>query len=616
MQPILLTTQLIDGTGTQLVRLVFVPIGRGEVVRGPINISLSLAHTGAVLGLVIPPSDSDLPPGCLVSTTWGNLVTPHIARWTPQNSKDTWETIMACSTFTAFTSNGLGKGLFQAQIWAGLTSSDSEMGEVEALGIEQWASPDGRLAWLVALAAHLPTPAAADLRIKGAIEALRADPACADLRPELMDRGAHLCADRLGIIMDEWARWTGRQQLREREPAAAAADVVMRLIELMEQLGEHGKKMGSLSRNVLKKGRADEMMLRRADDVSFDAPLMTSLILALWHDEIKVRLTMQPALIRAVVAESLAPIRAGKRAGEVKFLDDGSAHDGHRVIARAVPQLDARAVPTLDARVAGESLHLLGRVAGHRLLNHLVRTGWKQWDEMRRDPRCIEFDGAYDAIRDIVKIDDTKELKRILDIGRSFSFESESIEIGGLWTYTHTKSAPGRRAQIKVVLGAALMPCFGDQHKSSSDMITRQARYLIPLLDHEPPLEGLRRNDQGAALNLSQLALVELRDAAVDLKRNATIRTPISRWRELARRSGLPLDALETLLAKWEHPGERETAFIERYGDEWTLASAHAIQLEFIKEAGGMMEGGRKSGRDGKRKKARHGDGAHSGRLT
>lgn len=609
MQPFLLTTQLVDEGGARITQLVVVPVKRGTPSPGAFNINLALAHTGHVLRLLMPPTDCTLQPGGIVETTRGIAQAPHITHWNHQTALDAWETIMASCNFISVQNNAMGKGLFQASLFAGLVSGDSDLNSVDLTSVEQWISPAGRLAWLVALGAHLPTPAAADLRIKAAMNALKKDQTCAELRPELMEYAGRRCADRLAAIIDEWTRWTGRQQLREREPVAAAADVVTRLIELMERVGKVGKEQGKHARAALKACSADELMLRRVDDVSFDAPLMTSLIIALWHDEIRERLTHQPAVVRAVVAETLAPIRAQ----QVELLDDGSVRDGHRVIARVVPALDAQ---TAGRIASNESLHLLGRVAGHRFINHLVKTAYRQMERGEQDFRTIIFDGAFHGLREVVKQknNDDKDLKELLEIGPSFRFESESIDIGGLWMWTHTKPAPGRRAQITVMVGQALLPSFHELINGRG-LAARQARHLIPLLDHEPPLECLRRNDHGAALNLSQLALVELRDAAQELERNGWIRTPLSRWRELARRAGLPLDALETLLAGWERPGEGETAFIERCGDEWTLASPHALQLEFIREAGAQSIQSAANGRAAKRKKARHGAEAHSGRL-
>jgi hypothetical protein len=601
MQPILLTTQLIDGAGAHIGKLLVVPVKRGEVAPGSFDVNLSMAHTGHVRGLVMPPPDCDLPPGRVVVTAWGTSFTPHIARWTPQLAQDTWETIMGCATFTCALHDEAGGGLFHARIFVGLMADDAALGELEPLEIEQWTAPAGRLAWLVALGKHLADPAADDLRMKAAMKALEAlKKEGADLRPEMMERGARRCAERLGEIMGEWARWTSRQQLREREPAAAAVDVVMRLIELMEQLGEQGKGQGEYVRDVITKRPADELILRRVDDASFDAPMLKPLIIAIWHDEIRPRLeTHVPALARALVHDGLLPILARRVEIRDSHIID---RDGGGIVAELPPSVDA----AFAERIAQPgALDVFGHVHAHRLINHVARTVHEQKESGISDYRSITFEGGFSGLREAISYRESKndELKELLYAGQYLEFSGLNIQGGGLWTWTNKM---GPRGFLKIVAGDPLLPNFNAIYKDVNDT-SRRARRLIPVLEHEPRLDMLNPRSQGPALTLVWLMLVELRDHAERLATNGAIRTTEGRWRAMGERAGLPPGTIGGILEAWSDAGDGAVQLIERTGAEWTLAEPHALARDFIIEAGHRALEGAKNGRlakGGKKSKA------------
>jgi len=186
-------------------------------------------------------------------------------------------------------------------------------------------------------------------------------------------------------------------------------------------------------------------------------------------------------------------------------------------------------------------------------------------------------------------------MAQLIDAGQYLHFEDHRGSIKGLWTCLEIKATRGRKAQLRLVVGEALLPNFNERY-SAKTLGDREAKQLIPILEHEPPLSALRNNEHGAALALCWLALIELREHADELYSQGAINTSEQRWEELARRAGLPPVSLNTLLTSWAQ-GDTAPQLIERQGDQWTLSDAHWLARDFIKEAGQMMSEGRVNGR-------------------
>lgn len=594
MKPLLIKAQLIDETGARITRLVVVPVKRTAAAAGSFDVNLSLAYTDAARALVLPPSDHNLPAGRFVATSWGSAITPHLAQWIPELAQDTWETIMSCATFTPCSPDveGLGRGLFLAHMFAGLLPQGEGLDGLKPLEIGEWAAPQGRLAWLVALGQHLADPAADELLLLAARRVLQSEKLPQKPRAELLEQAARRCADRAACILRGWCR-TAPSSCPTN--AAAAADAfVKRLIEHMRALGQRGALLADATEQG--GGEAAELMLRRADETSFDAPLLLWLIDALWHDEIGPRMTThRPALARALVHDGLLPLFA--RGVDVR---------GEQIIARDNGVVVAELAPSVDAALAERlaqpgALEIFGRVYAHRLITYLARTVHEQMEARAGDFRAVTFEGGFSGLREAIGYNDSKndELKELLWAGQGIQFAHNTIQGGGLWTWSNTR---GPRGRLQIVAGAPLLPNFIEVYDGKSfDM--RQARRLIPVLEHEPRLDMLNPRSQGAALTLVWLMLVELRDNAEQLAANGAIRTTAARWRELAERAGLPAGQVGGILDAWGTAGGDAVQLIERDGAEWTLAEPHALARDFIVEAGRDMERGGRNGRQGKRAK-------------
>jgi hypothetical protein len=341
---------------------------------------------------------------------------------------------------------------------------------------------------------------------------------------------------------------------------------------------------------------AAKLMLRRADETSFDAPLLLLLIDAVWCDEIGPRMAgHRPALARALIHDALLPVFA--RRVEVR---------GEQIIARDNGVVVAELAPSVDAALAERlaqpgGLDIFGRVYAHRLINRLARTVHEQKEAGAVDFRAVTFEGGFSGLREAIGYNDSKndELKELLWAGQGVQFAHNAIQGGGLWTWSNTK---GPRGRLEIIAGAPLLPNFVEIYKGTSiDM--RQARRLIPVLEHEPRLDMLNPRSQGAALTLVWLMLVELRDHAEQLAANGAIRTTTARWGELAERAGLPSGQVGGILDAWGAEGGEAVQLIERSGGEWTLADPHALARDFIVEAGRVMVRSKENGRRGKKAK-------------
>jgi len=325
---------------------------------------------------------------------------------------------------------------------------------------------------------------------------------------------------------------------------------------------------------------------------------------ALWLDRVKARWERsrhhRPALSRGV----FTPVIDIKRA---QFDEQGQAITEGRLIATQSPTIPAALARALANDNALEKLW--GSVYAHRLINHLALTAHEASEQKIQDPRAVIFEGGWTGLREALGYTRGKndELRHLIEAGQHLSFQDHKGSIGGLWTWTEIKAARGRKAQLKLIVGDPLLPNFYERY-SGKVLSEREAKRLIPILENEPPLSALRNNEQGAALALCWLALIELRDNADELCRDDAISTSAQRWAELAKLAGLPPVSLDGLLESWAQGDDTAPPLIERQGDQWTLAESHYRARDFIREAGQMMLNGSQNGRKRKDlKQTKHG---------
>ncbi len=306
----------------------------------------------------------------------------------------------------------------------------------------------------------------------------------------------------------------------------------------------------------------------------------------------------RPAVVRLFAAEVVLPLTRGT----LDLLDDKVRAAGGKVLGSvSVPHLEGDAAKALINRgLAG-----FGHVVGHRLVDAVVRRAWMAHEAGHALPNRVVWEGGWSGMAAEVmgKQRDTGQLRAIVEVGCGLRFKGDGFEATGLWSKTERRGGPGKPGEVALVVNDPLLPGFALSMKradATGRMSLREARRLVPLLAHEPPVGAVRPNEAGAVWGLSRRFVLCLVDESEQLAKGGGVRLLRNDWERLAKDAGLDPRLLERVLRSWEL-GESESApeLLRRNGDLWTLAEPHSAELEFIVANGRRRLEGRANGRAG-----------------
>lgn len=344
-------------------------------------------------------------------------------------------------------------------------------------------------------------------------------------------------------------------------------------------------------------------------------PFSRLLALVLWRGEVRERLERDarnpPALSLAVVNSMGRAFYEKDR--QISFLapTDGT---GSVVIVGADGEELAR-----TAVLAASELEDLQRGAsklrsytGHLAIRGFVERGWAQARAGSANASILGWEGGLSACAHDLGAKSKKaadELRDILQAGQAFRREWAGGEVGGLWTYSNQRQAPGRRAYLEVRLGRPLMP--GHVHS-----LGPRDRTLVPLPPMPPHVAAERTWAPQAAF---QLALVRgMVDKRTELVKAGGARFTPEELARMARAVGLAPDLIPLVLDRWTHDGTDGLACLERVGrDRYHLPdNADYRDARAFLEAGGLRslkarQDGEKSAsaRSNPRRRRKKGDG-------
>ena len=125
----------------------------------------------------------------------------------------------------------------------------------------------------------------------------------------------------------------------------------------------------------------------------------------------------------------------------------------------------------------------------------------------------------------------------------------------------------------------------------------------MPELRTEPPLEGIRERDHGAAWTLARLFVLELANKSAELVHGG-IKITKARWVAMADEAAFPAATLPKLLELWQR-GDRTAPplLVTLPGDRYHLAPEHDLERAFLESAGARRRAGRTDGRKGASKR-------------
>lgn len=399
---------------------------------------------------------------------------------------------------------------------------------------------------------------------------------------------------------------------------AALQPKLEEVARFLEQLGPSGQEAAEVVRKKATSGAEPWDLWTRPGGPALDdyeaptcSPLLWSLAVVLWREvarpawqeERDRARKSRPAIARVIAIGQLIPVMTGEYQRPLPLFETKEVHDER---GRVVARIDGDAAVVA---MATRGLEVLGSPVGNRLIKSLVRTAWEQHERGDKNPGDVVFLGGWSGMAEHLRVrDDPKTLQALAEAGQSVRWVDGATKGGGWWTWSSRRGGPGRPGEVRFVLGDPLRPGYALalEHGDVAHTVTsRTARRLVPELRHEPPVGVLNERSQGAAWVLHRLLLVELVDAAEDVYRaGGALLTPDD-WRTMAKRAGLPLDRVNTLLAAWQE-GESDTApalLKQTDRNRWTLADPHDLERAFIEERGRRALDGRRTGKIGRGRK-------------
>ena len=287
-------------------------------------------------------------------------------------------------------------------------------------------------------------------------------------------------------------------------------------------------------------------------------------------------------LTHGVVANILLPIRTGQT------LFDGSnlfLRQSGKVIGVMEEIGEISAAKGLTADVVRRGLDAFHTVLGHRILQSVVRRVGENKRAKSSDPRIVSYVGGIQGLLNELGIrakNEYKQVREILHAGQQIHFKNGRYEIGRLWEWGLRRGSRRGPGELRITAGDMLMPCFVYSIPKTGES-NRIDRRLIPELRHNPPTQGVRRNDYGKVQTLAQLVMVEMVDNAAQLIGQGGLEITPERWEKLAGLAGLSIKTLTRTLSAWEEgEGEKAPPLLIQEGGRWRLAIACRQEVDFI----------------------------------
>jgi len=338
-----------------------------------------------------------------------------------------------------------------------------------------------------------------------------------------------------------------------------------------------------------------------------DPKWLRALAATVWVDEVWPYVTQvlsmrSPALSASVITKSVSAL--WRRGREVQDSPRGPAVTSRGQVGALLRSTASASVPSDFTTM----LRCTETVAAHRLLRLLVLRGFHaSCDPRVRDPRLVIVKGGFAALAAILSLRGKSvagELRQALVALQHLHLDVPGGEAGGILTWTFRQEAPGRQAELRIVLGDVLLPglvhCFS---KGTRD--GREARKLVPVPTLLPPFAGARFWHSAQA-TLQILVLRELREHAATVASTGSIPITPERWSELADEAGVRVEDLAEVLRVWAGGSDGTPAFlVEPSPGRFTLASAYDNELAFILSAGDTSVRARRAVEIGRRRKGR-----------
>ena len=284
-----------------------------------------------------------------------------------------------------------------------------------------------------------------------------------------------------------------------------------------------------------------------------------------------------PAVARDPFDAALRPMMNPSKKKTIKTVDSQiGGYDQSGNLLFTAPTMDPRLIETLQKGVNG-----LGSITGHKILRWQIKEAFTKWSTGSPDMRLIVVEGGYSGIAEKLECSSGRNPSKIREILHAqayaqFQFPDGSrgnmIVLNELQRYRN-----GEIARLSITLGPMLCPEFVHNLPQNSNKL------LIAIGDL-PPLYG-SRNIHAKQACLQLLLFKELSDQSDRIAREGAALIPMDKWYQMGSESGLESKQTELVIDHWCQPDLFET-FLDRQGDQYTLASYYQQQHNFLVEQG------------------------------
>lgn len=382
------------------------------------------------------------------------------------------------------------------------------------------------------------------------------------------------------------------------------------LATMLEHIGPKGRELAA----SVRKGSAERQHKLEAGEISLAEAWLPwlpdpddngrvrrheALVVALWHDVVCRGLDNAPAVSRAVLQASLStyygrsPLPRHTTLGiTVQRTPDGQEVESIDVARREAltqrlgldgPVTDGRILDALASKVSAAR-----SMTGQALLRHLFAVGHKRKKvECLRDFRAYTVVGGMPAlIREIGRPDDGHERGLLRDALDGYELARIELPMGGhdgLLTWSDRRAAPGRKAEVQIILKDPLLPDY-NHHLPHNTPADYEDRRLVPVPSRLPPMKGDRASN-GSKMLLQWLTLEAL-SAGWREYETAGVYLPERAWADMGERVGLTRAETREARDTFVTGTPQAAPFLQRRpGDRFTLGDAYLAEERVILES-------------------------------
>lgn len=321
----------------------------------------------------------------------------------------------------------------------------------------------------------------------------------------------------------------------------------------------------------------------------------------LWRCEVKAQVEREEKIPAALSAKALHRVSEVSFSKErtIHFLPEGGellTEEGGDVIAKLEP------IPSLslsDLEATQRCFDRLRTLNGHRVLRSQIITAHQQYLQNGHRYDRIEIEGGWANVAKWAgaREKDREEIAEIVKAQAVTILQWPNGNWGNFLKLDVHQAAGQRRGLIAMTLSDFLLPHFINRLLPKDGTLQRQRdRQLIPIVEL-PPLVG-RPNEWAAQATFQLFLVAEMRARAEELYLRGSVQLSRQELEKIAERAELPKSIIEEVIERWARDDKDGKAFLLKQGeDRYSLAKSHQQALEFIKEAGREVSGGRRRGK-------------------